>query len=414
MQQLCRKLLTSAKDDEADTVRDLVETFKVDPNFQNPMGQSAMHIAAIWGATKAAEALLELGANINIRNNPMLGCQTPLMLAVRRERYAFAIFLKDKGANLKLLDTRGKAAWESCKDVTVAGLIGAPRMDLIVAAQDGDLDKIKRLVASGDIDLELKNADGDTALQICSDRKKMDCVKFLLEAKASPDCSDASGTGPLHIAAKTDNLPLAKMLVEAGADLDLVDSSKEECFQGNFVLKKADGSAEALEALDKTALVVAVEEENDDVAMFLILSKADVNIPDAEGMNALHHAMENENLEVMELLLKHDANAEVGNGIIGTDNTCLGQAVASGEREQAQLLLKYKANVNAVCKGGMCPIHLAARRGDQALVQMCMDAGADATGPDKSGRTALDLARANKRIKLVPFLEQVVDEMTNW
>ena len=54
----------------------------VDPSYANPMGQTALHIACLWGNSRAAEVLVAAGANVHAKNK--INDETPLhMLASR-------------------------------------------------------------------------------------------------------------------------------------------------------------------------------------------------------------------------------------------------------------------------------------------------------------------------------------------
>ena len=54
----------------------------VSPNVTNPIGQTALHIATLWGNASAVEALVQAGAAVDQVND--LGAQTPLHLLASR------------------------------------------------------------------------------------------------------------------------------------------------------------------------------------------------------------------------------------------------------------------------------------------------------------------------------------------
>lgn len=55
-------------------------------------------------------------------------------------------------------------------------------------------------------------------------------------------------------------------------------------------------------------------------------------------------------------------------------------------------LLARGADVGSVAAGGHTPLHLAAGRGDPALLEALLARGADAIGPTEDGRSGLDIA----------------------
>jgi uncharacterized protein len=68
----------------------------------------------------------------------------------------------------------------------------------------------------------------------------------------------------------------------------------------------------------------------------------------------------------------------------------------AGQRdaETTRALIEAGADVNGRGAGGITPLHLAASRGDVALIAMLLQAGADPTARMDDGQSAADLARA--------------------
>ena len=76
-------------------------------NSCNQMGQTALHVAAIWGAMKCGKLLVNHGANVNAKNK--LSGGTPLMMAAQRGRIEFAKFLIQNGAGTSNTNSRSYA-----------------------------------------------------------------------------------------------------------------------------------------------------------------------------------------------------------------------------------------------------------------------------------------------------------------
>ena len=120
------------KDDVANLARKLNQGSS--PNSCNQMGQTALHVAAIWGAMKVGQLLVERGANVNARNQ-MSGA-TPLMMAAQRGRVEFARFLIDNGADALMQDDRDMFAYQFARDSTLKGKKDAGRVhqEVVVVA----------------------------------------------------------------------------------------------------------------------------------------------------------------------------------------------------------------------------------------------------------------------------------------
>jgi len=94
---------------------------------------------------------------------------------------------------------------------------------LIKAAKDGDLDAVKRELASG-VDVNLVNSNGDTALYYAALCDKNEVAKFLLESGANPNHVSLFGSCPMECAAGQGNLALIKLMVEHDGRVQPKDS----------------------------------------------------------------------------------------------------------------------------------------------------------------------------------------------
>ncbi|KAL7579663.1 hypothetical protein ACA910_021813 [Epithemia clementina (nom. ined.)] len=74
-------LLSAAQKNDATRIRALVNDHGISPSHANGVGQSALHVAALWGHVEACRALLDLGANVHAAN--ALSGATPLHMVVQ-------------------------------------------------------------------------------------------------------------------------------------------------------------------------------------------------------------------------------------------------------------------------------------------------------------------------------------------
>ena len=88
---------------------------------------------------------------------------------------------------------------------------------LIQAAEKGNLDSVKQLLADG-ADVEVKDVAGYTALYAAVLAGHKEVVSFLLENQASPNVADVMGVTPLMHAAFKGNTEMVRLLLAAGAD----------------------------------------------------------------------------------------------------------------------------------------------------------------------------------------------------
>jgi ankyrin repeat protein len=145
----------------------------------------------------------------------------------------------------------------------------------------------------------------------------------------------------LHWAAQGNNIELAKMLIDAGADLDAKDYTKN------------------------TSLHLASKYNHTELAKMLIDAGADVNAKDSDKLTPLHGAL-------------------LFSGFI--KNTKI-----------FEILIEGGANVNAKDKDKWTPLHWAAIYNRLELAKMLIDAGADVNAEDKDKKTPWDLANPQMR-----------------
>ena len=74
-------LLSASQKNRVDQIRVLILNQGIPPSHSNSVGQSALHIAALWGHVEACQVLLELGANVHAMNK--LSQATPLHMVVQ-------------------------------------------------------------------------------------------------------------------------------------------------------------------------------------------------------------------------------------------------------------------------------------------------------------------------------------------
>ncbi|MCB0326389.1 MAG: ankyrin repeat domain-containing protein [Bdellovibrionales bacterium] len=94
------------------------------------------------------------------------------------------------------------------------------------------IDLLQSLLKKG-VDVNVKNANGDTALVWSAYRDQVDLVTFLIEKGADVNAKGTYGEDALIVASNSASLDLVKLLVGAGADINSRDS------QGNTPLRAA-------------------------------------------------------------------------------------------------------------------------------------------------------------------------------
>jgi len=171
------------------------------------------------------------------------------------------------------------------------------------------------------------------------------------------------------------------------ADVRLLDSVVKGDRNAVRSLLKNHVDVNAAQPDGSTALMLAAERNDVEIADLLIRAKANVNVVNEYGATALSVACATGNVALIKLLL--DARADP-NAPLLSGETPLMTAVDSGNRDAASLLLEHGADVNArETNGGQTTLMWAAANRSPDIVRLLVDHGADPRARSTGGFTPL-------------------------
>ena len=126
-----------------------------------------------------------------------------------------------------------------------------------------------------------------------------------------------------------------------------------------------------------------------------------MNIVDANGWTALHHAAHNGDLASVNQLIgvKADVNA-----VSNQFKTPLHFAALNNRRDVVESLIKAKCNLEPYDELHCTPLHLACRKGSDDCLQLLLRKGANIMALDNRGWTPLHYASYNGHASAVNFL----------
>ena len=152
-----------------------------------------------------------------------------------------------------------------------------------------------------------------------------------------------------------------------------------------------------------TPLWLACRKNNTDMARLLVGAGANVNCLTKKTLSSpLRAACHGGFLEMVQLLVEHGADIEIGNF---RKYTGLMVACSRGHIEIVQYLLEKKADINAVAVDGHTCLHSAAERGDIEMLKLLLSAGA-VPKPDKVGVTPILAASMNENEEALKLLSK--------
>jgi ankyrin repeat protein len=114
------QLLPVAKDNDLVQAQQLLDA-GASPNSSNQIGQTALHLSAVWGSLEVGSLLIAAGANVSPHNR--LTGATPLHLAAQRRRAEMCRFLVSKSADVNAKDNRGKTPYDYSDDNEIRELL---------------------------------------------------------------------------------------------------------------------------------------------------------------------------------------------------------------------------------------------------------------------------------------------------
>lgn len=220
-------ILSAAQKNDANRIRALIHS-GVPQNHSNAVGQTALHVAALWGNVEAVTELLRGGADCMPRNR--LTGATPLHLVVTvgkskapvDRRKAVIQILIDHGANPMVTDSHGRTPADYCEEEELVSLLNPPS-PYVSAIRERSIEKLQHLIQT--------------------QSKGLDTV-----------------------VARENHTPLSLAVSELIEVLDKDETSREE----------AESLAEIIRvlllAIEKVTGAVSVEREPDDDPLFLLLS----------------------------------------------------------------------------------------------------------------------------------------------
>lgn len=402
----------AAHDEDLQRVMALLKS-GADPRARNDYGATPLSEAAVTGNVAVMKALLDAGADVESANDDG---QTALMIVARTGRVEAAQLLLKHGAKIDAREkwrqqtalmwaaaqaqpdmvrllVRHRAAvnarslvndWE--RQVTVEPRSQARPSGgftpLLYAARRGCVECARALLAGG-AKVNLTDPDGVTPLLLATLNFNFDTARLLLEKGGDPNRWDAWGRAPLYAAVDLNTIPdggrADRPSKDATSSLDLIAALLEAGANPNLQLKllppfrslRDDRGADTMLTIGSTPLLRAAKAADVPAMKLLIAAKANVELPNVNGITPLMAAAGNAQSK------------------IDTRGRYKTQADAI---EAIDLLLAAGANVDTRDAQGQTALFGAATWGWNDVVRALAQRGARLDIKDARGRDAADAA----------------------
>jgi Ankyrin repeats (3 copies)/Carboxypeptidase regulatory-like domain/Ankyrin repeats (many copies) len=185
------------------------------------------------------------------------------------------------------------------------------------------------------------------------------------------------------------------MMISVEYEQPLLKAVSNEDFDAvkDLIAKGANVNAKDKSYGDSTALHVAVDYGNMEIAKYLLDMGAKINARDKERRTPLMSLDYNATPELARMLLDHRAKV---NAFDTEGNTALMFAANNENAEILRVLIDAGARLNAQNKEGVTALMIAAENDYYDSVKVLLEAGADVSLRNKDGENALDLTDDEK------------------
>tara|TARA_Y100000816_G_scaffold280086_1_gene253074 strand:+ start:761 stop:2302 length:1542 start_codon:yes stop_codon:yes gene_type:complete len=266
-----------------------------------------LSMASSYGHLEVVQILLAAGADVNKKNNDILGWSNPLYGAADEGYVDTVQCLLDAGADVNSIGG---------KDRNTA---------LLIAVKEKYLNVVQALLTAG-ANVNLTNKYGESPLLCASDNGHVEMVQALLGAQSDVNKADNAGQTPLIMASRKGHLEVVRILLKAGADINKIITARDSVL-----------------TMGRDALSFACERKHWEIVEILLNAGANVNIQTYDGVTAAHIINKEGKMELLHTCL--DAGADLHSGHYGGSNKKLITTfVTNGNLEKFSLLLNRVAD----------------------------------------------------------------------
>jgi ankyrin repeat protein len=390
----------------------------------NAFGVTPVYIAAEHGNAGIVGRLLDAGAGVNTSDDTG---DTLLMAAIRARSPDLVRLLLDRGADVNAAEPGvGHTAlmWAVRTDDAVATALLLQRGAVIEAkTRVGAKGALRPPGAGGGSHgvgivrggvppkgEQLPTTGGMTPLLFAARDGRLESARVLVSAGANLNAPDPNGLTPVLMAITNNQLAVAQLLVDKGADVRIADWYGRTALWSAVEIRNLDLRSGATDnGVDRDAafrLIGSIVDKGVDVNARVMefppqrrymLPLGSLEWVDFTGQTAFIRAAQSADVPVMKLLLSKGADPDIAtfNGTTALMaaagvNWAAGQTYSESPArwlEAVQLCLELGGDVNAANQMGLSPVHGAANRGSDDIIELLARRGARLDAPDKEGRS---------------------------
>lgn len=399
----------------------------------NLQGNSALSLSIKSKHNAISELLIKEAANSNFHN---FDTSTPYFLAVSSGNSNVVKLLLEHGVNPVQFNAEGYSALHLAiaqKHIEVARLILAYDKDhellnykgfssnavrtsidtpLIHAASRGNGGAVDLLLRQPEIELDIVNARGDSALSIAIKHKRYAVAEKLLRAGASIVISDGDGSSLLYMLVFEKRWGLIQSILKRGANPNarIKEGSSEVLLHALSYanLETVERLLDAGAILNPhhesagEALTLAIRMKKQSLKKKLLMMNVDLILQGRRGPPLLAAAIHRDH-EVIEHFRKSSVSLQDGRADSLLCNALYKPYDTHSGLVLFNALLEKGANPDVIC-GDSPLLHITARHGYKEKLSLLIKHGANLNHRDRNGETALIIAVNRYRYKIAKQL----------
>ncbi|GFU11199.1 ankyrin-3 [Nephila pilipes] len=392
--------------------------FKIDACWKEKHS-TPLHLAVMHDHFEISKILLSKGADPNIQNEYGF---TPLHIAAMRGNTNLVEILLEKKADVFITDSQNRYVIE-------------------IAILSIQLDVVKLLVQTENIDVNLRRKHDFTLLHFSALTGSKEITEYLVEKRANIDAKDVYGSKPIHIAIRKGFTNIVEYFLSCNMKIDDLDGNgltllhiAADSGEANIseLLIKRKANINAFNLNNETPIHLAAANGHKKVIDILLHNGAFYNIRNKMEQTPLHktkdesiasvlRAVENlfisvKNNDFMDVETQLKTNISEFcfiNANCMINYTLLHYASQNGYEKIVETLLKHKANPNVRNKKKFTPLHFAAEYSHFAIVKELLANGAIYDANSNTHKTPFKLATDKNVINLLDFLSNVFTKIRN-
>jgi ankyrin repeat protein len=402
-------LICAAESGSGEVMRLLIRA-GANVNVKNAVGQTALHVAVEKNSPEHVRLLLRYGADASIQDNDG---QTGLIVSTKSGFIDCMYLILGSGCDRNVQDTKGNtallwAAWQGNIDCLKLLLKAGCDANLqnqsgntaaIICADANAHECLKCIVQQPQeraVEFDRTNKEGDSAVVISARKNHMESFQLLIGCVGvNLNIRDAKGNTALIWCVCNANPHSTKMLLEVGGCGGRVVEVGAQNQFGHTALMFAAERSDNVECLK--LLIEATSTNTDDNAVSLL------DMKNSNGDTALLLAVKNKCVEAIKLLVAAGADIDIQDSATGS--TALHLAVKDNSKEMIKILISSSKNgrVDSLnvkdATDGNTPLLIAAERNDAQCLSLLLSSSISSSAA--AAAAAVDLNIQNNRGKTI-------------